>query len=235
MRDTVPPPPTRSARIVAALERLDSDADVTEIEKHASLIHAAMLNLIAAYRARGFDIGGSDADGWYARSKTSTAGPKSELTELAAKCRKAIAGKITPQEWTTYWAAQPERIKALWKPTLIDTAEGRTIDLDTVALGFEAPGYSMLAPKPEIVQPAIEAALAEITATPRSKKRERNKDEADAIAAIRAAYQEITGHDGGRIINTEGTLAGRLIRLGREIDAIFQTKLFADRDSRRLR
>ena len=83
-------------------------------------------------------------------------GPARELTELAAKCRKAIAGKISIKDWTTVWAAQPERIKALWKPALVETAEGRTIDRGKLALGFEAEGIAMIAPKPEIVQPAIE-------------------------------------------------------------------------------
>jgi hypothetical protein len=48
------------------------------------------------------------------------------------------------------------------------------------------------------------------------------------------AYSELTGHKGGRVI-ADGRLAGRLFRLGREIDEIFGIKLFANKDSRRLR
>jgi hypothetical protein len=233
VRDTVTPPPTRSARIIAALQRLDGNADPVLIERHATLIHGAMLGLLAAYRARGFDIG-RDSAGYYARPKTSTAGPARELAELAAKCRKAAAGKIGREAWATIWAAQPERIKALWKPKLIKTAEGRTIDRRTLALGFKAEGFATIAPKPEIVQAAIEAALKKITAASNKKTRRRNADEAEAIAAIRAAYQTITGHKGGRVISV-GKLAGRLNRLGREIDGVFGTKLFSVKDSKRLR
>ena len=105
MKDTVAPPPTRSARIVAALQRLDADAErPAVIEQHADLIHAAMLDLIAARRARGFDIGHDDG-GAYARPRSSTVGPARELRDLRRICRKAIAGKISAQDWTTAWAA----------------------------------------------------------------------------------------------------------------------------------
>ena len=68
---------------------------------------------------------------------------------------------------------------------LIETAEGRTIDSSTLAIGFESEGFSMLAPQPDVVLPAIEAELAKITATPRSKSRTRDADKARATAAIR--------------------------------------------------
>jgi hypothetical protein len=232
MTDALPTPP-KLAGIIAALQRLDGDAGAAVIEHHADLIHIAMLNVIAADRARGHEIG-SEASGFYARPKVNTAGPARELTDLAAKCRKAIAGKISRENWTTVWAAQPDRIKALWKPTLIETAEGRTVDSNELGLGFEMDDFAILAPKPEIVRPAIEAALAKITATPEPKTRKRNAAEVEAIKAIRAAYLAITGTDGGRVIR-EGKLTGRLVWLGREIDRIFQTKLFAETDSRRLR
>ena len=93
----------------------------------------------------------------------------------------------------------------------------------------------MLTPKPQIMLPIIERELAKLTATPRPKARTRNADEAAAIAAIRDAYRAITGHKGGRVIsNTNGRLAGRLVALGRDIDGIFGTALFA-KDSTRLR
>jgi hypothetical protein len=96
----------RLASITAALQRLDGCADAAVIERHAGLIHGFMLHLNAAYRARGFEIGGSDADGYYARPKTKTAGPARELRDLRLMCRKAVAGKITPQEWTAYCVEQ---------------------------------------------------------------------------------------------------------------------------------
>jgi hypothetical protein len=230
MKDTVTPP-IRAARVVAALQRLDH-ADMAVIERHAGLIHFAMLDLIAARRARGFDIG--DNDGAHAWPRTSTVGPARELRDLDRLARKAIAGKISARQWTTAWAAQPERIKRLWKPKLIETPTGRSIDRSTLAMGFEAPGFIMLAPKPEVMLPAIKAELARITATPSTKTRKPNADEAAAIEAIRAAYRAITGHKGARVIR-RGRLAGNLFALGREIDSIFGTTLFAVKDSRRLR
>jgi hypothetical protein len=241
VRDTITPPPTKLARVVAALQRLDGDAAL--IENHARLINQAMLDLMVSYRSHGHDIGVDDGVVAYARSRRKTVGLSRELTELAAKGRKAVAGKITPKEWTTIWAAQPHRIQKLWQPKLIKTSEGRTIDRSTIAMSFithsDAFGakgdyYAMIAPKPEIVLPVIEAALRDITASPRSKTRKRKEHEAEAIAAIRVAYRAITGHAGGRVTK-DGQLVGKLVRLGREIDGIFQTKLFADKDSRRLR
>ena len=192
MRDAVTL--TRPARIVAALQRLDGDAGV--IERHAQLIHYAMLDHVAAQRARGHDIGRGD-DRAYARPRSATAGPARELRDLRRACRNAITGKISREDWTTAWAAQPERIKALWKPLLIETGKGRSIDRSTLAAGFEVEGFAMLAPRPEIVLPAIERNLAQITATPQPKTRTRNVEETAAIAAIRAAYRAITGHSAG--------------------------------------
>jgi len=243
VRDTLAPPPTKLGRVVAALQRLDGDADPAVIQKQAGLIHQAWLDIIVGSRSRGHDIGVDDGGVAYARPRRKTVGLARELTELAAKCRKAVAGKITPKEWTTIWAAQPRRIQKLGRPKLIKTPQGRTIDRSTIAMSFithsdafEAEGdyYAMIAPKPEIVLPVIEAALRDITASPRSKTRKRNADEAKAIEAIREAYRAITGHAGGRVTK-DGQLVGKLVRLGREIDGIFQTKLFADKDSRRLR
>ena len=225
----------KSARINTALQRLGGDANPVLIKKHAGLIHGAMLDLIVAYRARGFEIGRGDDGGFYAQPKTSTAGPARELTELAAKCRKAVAGKISREDWTTLWAAQPERIKRLWKLTLIKTRAGRRrINRRTIAAGFEAEGYVMVAPRPEIVLPAIEAALVKIRAAPNTKKRERDADEADAVAAIRNAYVAITGNKGSRVV-ARGRLAGRLHALRREFDGIFGTALSDVKDGKRFR
>jgi hypothetical protein len=227
--------PPRLARTVAVLQRLDGDADPAVIEKQADLIHQAWLDMIVGSRSRGHDIGVDDGGIAYARPRSKTKGLKRELDDLLPKCRKAVAGRISLREWTTIWAAQPHRIRKLWKPKLIKTAEGRTIDRSTIAMSFVADGYVIVVPKPGIVLPVIEAALANITASPRSKKREPNAVEAKAIEAIRDAYRAITGNKGGRAINVLGKLDGKLAALGREIDAIFGTKLIAEKDSWRLR
>jgi len=235
MRDTVQRPP-REARVIAALVCLDEAADMDIVERHATIITGAMLHLLASYRANGFEIG-LDDDGAYAKPKVRTAGPARELRDLARNCRKACAGKIGLREWTTIWAAQPQRITALWKKPLIKTEDGgRTIDGSEIAMGFYLAGdrFARIAPKPERVLPAIEAALAEITATPQSKTRKGNDDEAEAIEVIRSAYREITGHKGSRVIRDD-KLAGRLHDLRREIGDIFNVTLFDVKDSKRLR
>jgi hypothetical protein len=235
--------PLTRPRIVAALQRIDDDADAALIEKHANAIHGAMFDAALSCRARGFDIG-VDNDGIpYARPKTSTAGPARELRDLATKCRKAATGKISREEWITIWTALPARIRTLWRKSLIiETVEGarrrRTIDRNTLAGGFIAgapnPGFTTIAPKPEIALPSIETALAKITAAPGSKKRVPNAVEAKAIETSRAAYQEITGNQGGRVI-ARGKLAGKHHALRREIDLIFGTALFDVKDSKRFR
>jgi hypothetical protein len=212
MRDAVKPLPTRSARVAAALQRLDGDVDAAVIEHHAGLILAAMLDLIAAYRARGFEIGRDDG-GFYARPKKKTKGLARELPALAAKCRKAVAGKISREDWTSIWAAQPERIKALWKPTLIETADGRTIDSNELALGFTAgegkeAHFGMVAPKPDAVLPAIESELARITATPSSKTRKANDSEAKAIDASAPRIGRSPARRAGASSTTTNLLAG---------------------------
>lgn len=235
--------PLTRPRIVASLQRIDADVDVVLLEKHANAIHGAMFDVVLSYRERGFEIG-VDNDGIpYARPKNSTAGPARELRDLVAKCRKGASGKISREEWITIWTALPARIRKLWRKSLIiETVEGgkwrRTIDRSTLAGGFVAgapnPGFTTIVPKPEIVLPAIETALAEITATPGSKKREPNAVEAKAIETIRAAYREISGNRGGRVI-ARGKLAGKHHALRLEIDLIFGTALFGVKDSKRFR
>jgi len=230
-------PPSLS-KIIAALRRLDASVDAAMLNRHADLIHAAMLNLITSYRARGHLVGKDDSGGFYARPRNRTVGVARELEELAPKCRKAAAGKISLEGWITIWAAQPERIWMLWKRAMVEYTIGgirfRSIDRSTLAGSFEAHGYHMVAPKPELVLPEIEAALSSAAAMPAAKTRKGNADEAAAIAAIRTAYREITGHEGGRVL-FNGKLAGKFNRLGREIDGIFGTSLFAVKDSKRLR
>jgi hypothetical protein len=220
MRDTVAP---RSTRVAAALRRLDGAADPALIEKHTTAISGAMLHVLAARRSHGFDIG-RDADGFYARPRATTVGPAKELRDLAAACRKALRGKINREEWAAKWAALPDRARSLWRPT---------IDQREIAVGFVTDGYSTIVPKPDVVLSVIEREVARITAAPASKARKADPDEAMAIDTLRAAYREITGHNGGRVI-LRGRLNGRLIALGREIDVVFGTDLFSVKDSRRL-
>jgi hypothetical protein len=229
MRDVIA---MRSARIASALHRGDGNADAAEIEKHASLILAAMLDHITAERARGFDIG-QDSSGFYARPRSSTAGMARELRDLRLICIRAIVGKISYEEWTAAWAAVPERTKR-WKPRLIETKQqarrdgawirragvSRDIDSSMLALGFAVAGFVMLAPKPQIMLPIIERELAKLRKNPKSKARSRDAEAAVAIGAVKAACR------------ATGT---RFAALGREVDAIFGTTLFAARGSTRLR
>jgi hypothetical protein len=222
-------------KIIAVLWRIDSATDAALIEAHARLIDQVWLDLMVSYRSRGFDIGVDNDNIAYARPRSKTAGLARELGDLAPKCRKAVRGRISLREWTTIWAAQPHRIRKLWKPKLIKTAEGRTIDRSTIAMSFVADGFVMVVPKPEIVLPMIEAALAQITAKPRSQKHERNEAEAMAIAAVSNVYREITGNTRKRVYREGKGAVGARIQFGREIDRIFGTQVFAAKDSVRFR
>lgn len=237
------PQPTREARVIAALGRLDGAGDVDLIEQHASKITGAMLQVLASKQARGFDIGLDNGEAFAKPLVTKPLGLRRELEEFVPKVRKACAGKICSEAWTALWAAQPARIKALWTPVLFEHLEieggrfrpCRSIDRRTLSLGFEAPGYSVISPKPEIVLPMLEAALSALKNAPKSKKRTRNPDEDEAIVAVHDAYSQITGRTSWRVINHFGVLTGRFIELGREIDAVFGTALFSATDGRRFR
>jgi hypothetical protein len=214
--------PPKLERLIAALSRLGN----SEIaEKHAGNIFSRMISVVTP--VRGHDIGGE------------IAGPERELRDLGGKARKAARGKLGFKAWTNAWAALPRRTKQLlWRPKLVRTAEGhRTIDRDTIAGSFAAPGLHTIVPKPGVVLPLIEAEIARIKTTPAIQRRLRKRDTAEqaAIEAIRAAYQALTGRKGRRVLDVERRLTGRFYRLGREIDDIFGTKLFAAKDSRRLR
>jgi hypothetical protein len=226
--------PPKLERLIAALSRLGN----SEIaEKHAGNIFSRMISVVTP--VRGHDIGGDDDTGFYARPRTEIAGPERELRDLGGKARKAARGKLGFKAWTNAWAALPRRTKQLlWRPKLVRTAEGhRTIDRDTIAGSFAAPGLHTIVPKPGVVLPLIEAEIARIKTTPAIQRRLRKRDTAEqaAIEAIRAAYQALTGRKGRRVLDVERRLTGRFYRLGREIDDIFGTKLFAAKDSRRLR
>jgi hypothetical protein len=226
--------PPKLERLIAALSRLGN----SEIaERHASVIFSRMIAVVTP--ARGHDIGGDDDTGFYARPRTEMAGLERELRDLGGKARKAARGKPGFKAWANAWAALPQRTKRLlWRPKLIWTAEGRTIDPGTVAGSFAAPGLHMIVPRPEVVLPVIEAEIARIKTTPAAQRRKRKRDEAEhaAIQAICNFYQKATGNKGRRAVDPKsGKLTGRLIRLGHEIDRIFGTALFAEKDSRRLR
>ena len=84
--------------------------------------------------------------------------------------------------------------------------------------------------------PAIEAELAEIAVAPGSKVHKRNEAEAEAIAAIDAAFTEITGKDTARVVRVkDGKAVGQRILFGREVDGLYGTKLFGAKDSTRFR
>jgi hypothetical protein len=220
---------SRSARVALALHRLGAGPAIAE--RHADLIFLAMVEYVRA-QTHGFDIG-EDASGFYARPRSSTEGPARELRDLRRACRQAVRGKTSLQQWTTAWAATPQRIKRrLWKPRLIKTKQKRRrdgawirragirrdIDRNLLAPGFAAKGFVMLAPIPEIILPIIERLKH-----PKLQTRQRDVEALAAIAAIKANYLEITGHHRGA-----GTL-------GREVDGIFGTTLFASKSSSRLR
>ncbi|MGJ5180400.1 hypothetical protein ACQR16_24530 [Bradyrhizobium oligotrophicum] len=244
MTDAAPHPP-RLENVLVALRALCHDADLALIERHALNITGKFLSLLASKQARGYDIG-SDSGKPFARPRvTKPLGLRRELEELLPKARRARHGKIGPEEWATIWGAQPARIKAIWMPAFFEYLgidpdcthvlhKCRSIDRRTVSLGFDAPGYSMISPKPEIVLPMLEAELSAMKAAPKSKERCGDSDEDDALDAVCDAYSAITGHKGGRVISRLGKLDGRLFELGREIDRTFGTDLFKG-DGRRFR
>jgi hypothetical protein len=231
------------ARVAALLQRLNEDADAATIERLADDITGHMLFLVASRRSRGFDIGADEESGHYARPRSSSAGLARELRDIDASCRKAISGKISWQHWVTDWTALPERTKTrLWKPLLkqskerrvvggdVQTHNVRTIDRRNVKLlGFATSGFHTLAPKPQDVRTAIKAELFKITARPEAKERRVDLDAKAAREAIRRAYQRLTGHRGGRVLGRNGQPAGKLVELGRAIDATFGTHLFPAR------
>jgi hypothetical protein len=227
--------PPRFARLTTALTRLGNPAVA---EQHAKIIFPLMIAVIAP--TRGYDIGGDDDNGFYAMPRTATTvGLGRELRDLRGKARKVASGKLGLRSWIDAWAALPTRTRhRLWRPRLIQTKEGRTIDGNMLAASFSAPGLHIVAPRPEVVLPAIDAELERIKKTSGAQRRRRtpNEDEDTVIKAIRNAYRTLTGnkHKGGRVIH-DNRLAGRFHRLGREIDEIFGTQLFPEKDSRRLR
>jgi hypothetical protein len=223
--------PPKFGRLVELLRALNPAVTAGIIERHAHAIQFHLLVLVAG--DRGYEIGGDDEEGFFAQPQTTARGHAREMRDLRGKARKAILGKLSMEGWVRVWAALPERTKRrLFRPRLLETKAGRTIDRNAF-VGFSAPKFAMLAPKPGLVLPAIEGELQRLKMTPDALRQHRRKDEKEqnAINAIRNAYRELTGHP----IRT-GRSAGRLHVLGRQIDVLFGAKLFAAvRDTRRLR
>ena len=212
-------------RLVEVLSPL---GDRAVAEKHARYIHAAVLTA-----SRGHDIGQDDI-GYYARPRhAKSLGPAKEFRDLASLARKAIRGKISREDWAREWAARPPAVWGACRPFLLEHGS-RSLDR-TKLIGFSAPGFTTVIPKPEAVLPALEVALERGRIATRSKK-ERKPDQAahDVIAAVRSAYNALTGSRGSRTFLASGQ-PGRLLRLGHEIDDLFDTKFFPTFDSSRLK
>jgi len=93
----------------------------------------------------------------------------------------------------------------------------------------------MVIPKADAVLPAVEVAI-ELLKRASGNKKQRKPDLAahELIAAVRAAYSDLTGNRGGRAILPGGQV-GREHRLGKGIDRIFGTSVYPKIDSSRLR
>jgi hypothetical protein len=212
---------SKHQQLVELLSRLGDRAIANEWAIH---IHSAIYGLY-----RGYDIGRDD-NGFYARPRlTSPAGPAKELRDLAASARKALRGKISREDWMRTWAAQPQYISRACRPFLL-LPETRSFDEAKLCGSFSAPGFNMIVPKPDAILLAIDAETREHTG---NKKRKPDLAARNVIVVIRSAYRALTGKPGGRTISAHGQ-AGRLVRLGQEIDRIFGVKVFPKVDSRRL-
>lgn len=212
-------------QLVEALCKLGSRAAA---KKQAVQIHAAV---IAA--ARGHDIG-QDETGYFARPRRATSsGPAKDFRDLSRLARKAIRGKISQEDWAAEWAARPPIVWRACRPFLLEPGR-RSLD-KTKLLGFSAPGFTTVMPKPAAVLPALEVAL-ELNGIATGNKKRRKPDQSahDVIAAVRAAYSALTGMRGGRAFLANGQ-PGRFLRLGHEVDRLFGTDFFPKFDSRRLR
>jgi hypothetical protein len=219
-------PPSIHEQLV---ELLCQYGDCAIAQKEAGHIHAIMLAL-----PRGHDIG-QDESGFYARPRQAKPpGPAKDFRDLAATARKAIRGKISREDWMREWAAQPRSVWRACRPFLLKP-ETRSLDRSKLLGSFAAPGFAMVVPKPEAVLPALEVTLERRKiATGNKKQRKPDLTEHDLIAVVRSAYSALTGRRGGRVIRPDGG-AGRLVRLGHEIDRLFGTRIFPTADSTRLK
>jgi hypothetical protein len=215
--------PSIHEQLVKLLTQL---GDRTVAKKEARRIHAAMLAL-----PQGQDIG-QDETGFYARPRhTKPEGPAKQLRDLAATARKAIRGKISREDWMREWAAQPRSVWRACRPFLLKPGT-RSLDRSKLLGNFSAPGFLVVVPKPEAVLPALEVAVELRKIVGRQRKPDIAAHE--VIAVVQSAYSSLTGYRGGRAVLPSGK-AGRLVRLGRDIDRLFGTKIFPKVDSRRLK
>lgn len=225
--------PPKLALLIAALRRVVGGDDDPGIEQLANKILWEM-NMLAVRYAE--------------MRRTTKAGPARDLRDLKGAARKAAAGQLDIAGWAAAWARVPEKtLRRIWRPKVPPIvsrkrdAAGRLTAFRRAPLrgvhSFRAPGLHMLVPKPEEVLAAIKSESERTKQMPGDERRKRKRDEAEhaAIEAIRSAYRDLTGKKGGRAIDASGNLTGRMFRLGREIDAVFGTQLFAAKDSRRLR
>jgi hypothetical protein len=141
-------------------------------------------------------------------------GPARELRDLARLARKAAVGRIARADWENAWSTTRIFIRSMLSQSL-----------------------ERGAPPPKKILRRIMDEVELLNALPAAERRRRRRDgaETDAITSIRDAFSELTHRRGGRGFNAEGELDGPLVRFGREIDEIFGTRLFAVKDSRRLR
>jgi hypothetical protein len=104
----------------------------------------------------------------------------------------------------------------------------------TKLIGFSATKFTIVIPKPEAVLPALEIAL-ELGKIATGKTKQRKPDQAahDVIAAVQSAYSALTGKRAGRAVLLSGQ-PGPVVRLGRDIDRLFGTRIFPKADSPRL-
>jgi hypothetical protein len=220
-------------RLIEALRRLKGGADVA-IEQAASDILCQMY-ILKVHQVE-------------AARLAKSVGPAKELRDIERTARKAADGKLALDAWDAAWARVPEKTRSrVWRPKAPPVvsrkhdAAGRLVKFERAPLHdvryFQAPGLDMLVPKPQDALDAIKAEQERIKQTASAERRKRKRDQAEhaAIKAIRSAYQKLTGKKGGRTTDANGKLTGRLVRLGREVDQIFGTQLFAEKDSRRLR
>lgn len=218
---------TEATRRTAALvELLAALGERTVAEREARNIHAAILSL-----GRGYEIG-KDRAGFYARPRRARPeGPARALRDLAAAARKAINGKNDVETWMEVWAAQSVEVGRLCRPALLKS--GR-LDPAKLLGHFSAPGFTMVIPKPEAVLPCIEAELHRLKGQTGGRVRKPDASARDVIAVVRAAYAALTGKSGGRVNRSDGA-PSRFVRLGRDIDTLFGTKIFPRVDSARLK
>jgi hypothetical protein len=135
--------PPNLTRLIAALTRL---GDRAAAERQASTIYPIINAVVFQKHSRGHDIG-RDARGFYARPRTSTAGPARELRDLCVAANKAIAGRCDKEDWITAWAAVPDRTQhRLWGSPLIQKTR--------LFGSFSAPGYLTNVPRPDDALPA---------------------------------------------------------------------------------